>query len=539
MSNMVSMAFEGSNLLPSPTSFPQGVLPASVEDSLSVAASAFTVPFAVPAVTFLAVIGAAVGRTRGLEVKPSWITHPNLYWGLVARSGMGKSPCSNAILKPIHEQENAAFKEHKRELEAYELELREWQSSFARAQRKNDTLPDKPIYPTWEQIYVEDSTTQAVGSILSNNPRGILWYRDELSGLLADLGRYDNKGSDGGDKARLLSAYDCGAWKVSRSTKDALHIPHACVSIFGTVQPDLLPSLFKHKDTVSGFLPRFLFIRCEQEAPPLWTSESFDGEPADHIHGFIHQALDLNFGPENSPEIIKLSDAAKHTVKDWYDNQVLSHWYQPELEQFESLAPKLRGAFFKICLIIHMLDCWSTGKSEMSPVHHESIQRTIVLMEWLQEQQRQVWTLLSAGNKFQEASAIERRVAQAIVALSKELNQALLPTSRIVEFLNYELPESFHIKPDAVGKTYKKLGIETGRNSKERGAKLTPEIIETLSRYFPVEKGVIGVTDVTRANKSSEFQGDNQVTSKVTPIFQVSSGVTTKNGYENKDLQQE
>ncbi len=101
------------------------------------------------------------------------------------------------------------------------------------------------------------------------------------------------------------------------------------------------------------------------------------------------------------------------------------------------------------------------------------------------------------------------------------------------------MPESFHIKPDAVGKTYKKLGIETGRNSKERGAKLTPEIIETLSRYFPVEKGVTGVIDVTGANKSSEFQGDNQVTSKVTPIFQVSSGVTTKNNHENKDLQQE
>ncbi|WP_319779589.1 DUF3987 domain-containing protein [Maridesulfovibrio sp.] len=539
MSNMASMAFEGSNLLPSPTSFPQGVLPASVEDSLSVAASAFTVPFAVPAVTFLAVIGAAVGRTRGLEVKPSWITHPNLYWGLVARSGMGKSPCSNAILKPIHEQENAAFKEHKRELEAYELELREWQSSFARAQRKNDTLPDKPIYPTWEQIYVEDSTTQAVGSILSNNPRGILWYRDELSGLLADLGRYDNKGSDGGDKARLLSAYDCGAWKVSRSTKDALHIPHACVSIFGTVQPDLLPSLFKHKDTVSGFLPRFLFIRCEQEAPPLWTSESFDGEPADHIHGFIHQALDLNFGPDNSPEIIKLSDAAKHKVKDWYDNQVLSHWYQPELEQFESLAPKLRGAFFKICLIIHMLDCWSTGKSEMSPVHHESIQRTIVLMEWLQEQQRQVWTLLSAGNKFQEASAIERRVAKAIVKLSVSLEKSFLPTSKIVDFLNKDLAPAFHITSGAVGKTYKKLGIESSRTNKVRGAEISPEIIQALSNHFPPEKSVTSVTSVTDTVKSKEFQDDNRVTHKVTPIFNPSPSVTDKNMHKISNLQQE
>ncbi|SDL22502.1 Protein of unknown function [Maridesulfovibrio ferrireducens] len=538
MSDMALMPSEGSNLLPSPASFPEGVLPARIEESLSVAASAYTVPFAVPAVTFLAVIGAAVGRTRGLEVKPSWITHPNLYWALVARSGMGKSPCSNAILKPIHERENTSFNEHKIELDTYELELREWQGSFARAQRKNDTPPEKPIYPTWEQIYVEDSTTQAVGSILSNNPRGILWYRDELSGMLADLGRYDNKGGDGGDKARLLSAYDCGPWKVSRSTKDALHIPHACVSIFGTVQPALLPSLFKHKDTVSGFLPRFLFIRCEQEAPPLWTSESFDGEPAKHIHELVYKALDLSFGSDNSPCIIKLSDAAKRDVKDWYDNQVLVHWYQPQLEQFEALAPKLRGAFFKLCLIIHMLDCWSMGKSELCPVHHESVQRTIILMEWLQEQQRQVWTLLSAGNKFQEASAIERRVAKAIVELSTKLNLSLLPTSKIVEFLNRDLPVSFHIIPDAVGKTYKKLGIETGRNSKERGAKLTPEIIGTLSKYFSTEKPVIGVIGVTKPFKSEELQSDKSMTPKVTPIFKASSDVTVKNDHKINNLQQ-
>ena len=71
------------------------------------------------------------------------------------------------------------------------------------------------------------------------------------------------------------------------------------------------------------------------------------GKPADHIHGFIHQAQGLNFGPEDSPQIISLSDAARDLVQKWYDNQVLVHWYQPELEPFEALAPKLRGAFFQ------------------------------------------------------------------------------------------------------------------------------------------------------------------------------------------------
>ncbi|TIH12398.1 DUF3987 domain-containing protein [Marinifilum sp. JC120] len=94
-----------------------------MEDSLDVAASAYNVPLAVPAITFLAVIGATVGRTRGLEVKPSWITHPNLYWALVAKSGTGKSPCSAAIMKPIHEKDQAVYQKHKQGLFKYEQDL--------------------------------------------------------------------------------------------------------------------------------------------------------------------------------------------------------------------------------------------------------------------------------------------------------------------------------------------------------------------------------------------------------------------------------
>lgn len=528
MTSIAPKAFEGS-LLPSPTPFPTGVLPARVEEALSVAASAFTVPLAVPAVTFLAVIGAAIGRTRGLEVKPGWLAHPNLFWALVARSGMGKSPCSNAILKPIHERENAAFHEHQQALGTYDIAMREWQSAFARAQRLKEVLPDKPEPPHWSQVYIEDSTTQAVGNILSNNPRGVLWYRDELSGLLADLGRYDSKGGEAGDKARLLSAYDCGPWKVSRSTKDGLHIPHACVSIFGTVQPGLLPSLFRQKDTLSGFLPRFLFIRCEQEAPPLWTTDSFCGEPEAYIHSFITQALQLSFGPEEQPQRVTLSPEAAIDAIAWHDNQVLTHWYQPHLEQYEALAPKLRGAFFKLCLILHVLDCWSVEASELADVQVATVQRTATLMEWLQTQQRQVWTLLSAGNGFQEASAIERRVAQAVLTLSADLRTSILPTAQVVDHLNENLPAAFHVTADAVGKTYKKLGIETGRSSKERGAKLSPEILSQLATYFPPEKDVKGVIAVTEHCNSLKNKAETPVSSSVTPVRQVSLGVTPEN----------
>ena len=51
-----------------------------------------------------------------------------------------------------------------------------------------------PSARSGSKAILRDSTTQALGTILAGNPRGVLWYRDELAGLLSDLGRYDNKG---------------------------------------------------------------------------------------------------------------------------------------------------------------------------------------------------------------------------------------------------------------------------------------------------------------------------------------------------------
>lgn len=520
------LGVEGSAMLPSPAPFPSGVFPAKIEEALNGAASAFTVPLAVPAMTFLAVLGASIGRTRGLEVKPGWVIHPNLYCALVARSGMGKSPCTNAILKPIHEREHTAFQEYQEALAMHDLKMREWQSAFTKAQRSNQELPDKPTLPHWSQIYVEDSTTQAVGAILQNNPRGVLWYRDELSGVLSDLGRYDSKGGDAGDKARLLSAYDCGAWKVSRSTKDGLHIPHACVSIFGTVQPGLLPALFKQRDAISGFLPRFLFIRCEQTDPPLWSTESFGGDQASLIHGYVDQALQLAFASEETPHIIELSPQASKYAISWYNNQVLAYWYQPALEQFEALAPKLRGVFFKLTLIMHILESWSQDQSELQAVALSTMQRTADLMEWIQEQQRQVWMLLSSGSAFEEVSTLERRVAKAVIELATQQTKSILPTSLIVAHLNKNLSEQFHVTSDAVGKTYRKLCIEVGRSSKARGAKLSPELLEHLKQYLPPENDVIGVIPVTDDVESPNDGGKNTVTPSVTSFSEVSQRVT-------------
>jgi len=68
------------------------------------------------------------------------------------------------------------------------------------------------------------------------NPRGSLRKRDELAGLILELDKYTGK--DGGTKSRLMSSYDSGPWKVNRrEASQQAYIPHATLSILGTIQP--------------------------------------------------------------------------------------------------------------------------------------------------------------------------------------------------------------------------------------------------------------------------------------------------------------
>jgi len=45
---------------------------------------------------------------------------------------------------------------------------------------------------------------EALGEVIAENPRGIMWRKDELSGLIADMDKYAGTGSVGGKSAEEI-----------------------------------------------------------------------------------------------------------------------------------------------------------------------------------------------------------------------------------------------------------------------------------------------------------------------------------------------
>ena len=111
------------------------------------------------------------------------------------------------------------------------------------------------------QLTIGDATIEAVGLILSDQPKGALLVRDELAGFFGEMNRYNN-GS--GDRQFWLEAYGGGHYTVNRVTREAVTIERLTIGMVGGIQPDRLGSLLMKARDDDGMLARFcpVFPQC-------------------------------------------------------------------------------------------------------------------------------------------------------------------------------------------------------------------------------------------------------------------------------------
>src|SRR4029078_6997540 len=93
----------------------------------------------------------------------------------------------------------------------------------------------EPVEPKPVDLYTSDSTVEAIGLLFANNPRGLAFTRDELSGFFSSFGAY--KGGRGGDESAYLEFYNAGSVKLDRASRKRMYVHAAAMSIFGTCQP--------------------------------------------------------------------------------------------------------------------------------------------------------------------------------------------------------------------------------------------------------------------------------------------------------------
>ena len=215
-------------------------LPQFVQDIITEYSAALVAPRDFVAAAVLVTVATAVGKRLSLKTG-SFINHPCLWMVLVAPSGFNKSTPVKYIINPLTSIDFANYERYQEErLAAMGMEI----------------SPDVK----WEQIIISDTTPEARNMALAMNPTRLLLHRDELRGMIDDIGRYNKSG----EVSQMLQVWSGEGYPVNRKKDNPLLISDPYMNVIGGIQPSVLDTTFGRPLLMgNGWNHRFLFCYPE------------------------------------------------------------------------------------------------------------------------------------------------------------------------------------------------------------------------------------------------------------------------------------
>ncbi|MAG17653.1 MAG: hypothetical protein CMJ21_06240 [Phycisphaerae bacterium] len=380
--------------------FPVGALPEPLRGFVLEASSAVGCDAAFIAVPVLTAVMAAIGNTRRVRLRSSWV-EPCVLWGMIVGSpGTMKSPAVELAVAPLHRLQGESVARYKEELGVYELEkarhdaeFKDWKKS---KDRDSDNPPEAPAVPQLERMLVSDTTTEALAEVLVSSPRGVLLYRDELAGWLRGLDQY--KGGHGSDCQQYLEMHRAGRLIVDRKTgqRRTIHVDRAAVSITGGIQPGTLKRILRPEFFENGMTARLLMA-----APPRAEKKWSDKELTLAIQarydalfdGLRALTFDMSSG-EPEPIDIPLTDDAQAAYVTFYNELAREQAQAPD--EVAGMLAKIEGCAARLALIIHIVrdEANDLTLEDSGAIDESSVMLAITLVRWFAQEAERVYAML-------------------------------------------------------------------------------------------------------------------------------------------------
>jgi hypothetical protein len=231
---------------------PLTLLPSVLQEYIAAAAESLNVDVSFIFLPKLSALGAAIGNSRSILLKPDYIEAPNIWTCLISPIGTRKSPSNEkaCFANALHERE--LDRENKEAQEIYADELAAWE---AKSKKTRGPRPEPPVIKT---CLMDDLTLEALADRLATNPRGVLVAKDEISGWLESFDLYRNK--KGADVSRWLSLHNGAHFGIDRKSDNRhqrIWLPRVCIT--GGVQPKVFKRLMRPDYFERGLPARFIF----------------------------------------------------------------------------------------------------------------------------------------------------------------------------------------------------------------------------------------------------------------------------------------
>lgn len=454
--------------LPSVPPLDPQLIPAPLRGWIADVAHRMQCPVDYCAVGALVALAGVVGASIGIRPKcrDDWLVVPNLWGGVIGPPSKKKTPALGDMLKALGRLEKAAadgtqqakamaadpetkinLKLLKRELEAAIKAEREAKQIEAAAdayveakgkqspsrQRRLSTAPRAaaiiklelaalvapPAGNLQARFRTNDATIEALHDLLSENPRGILVFRDELVGLLKG---WEKQGHEQ-DRAFYLEAWNGhGSFPLDRIGRGHVICDNMCVSILGGTQPDKVRGyLYQARQENDGLLQRFQLLVYPDTAPYAGMVDEYPDAAARDTAFAIFDSLgraDFTALAETDrygkiPHL-RFDDGGQAIFTAWYDNLHLNKIEAPDaaplLVEYLSKQPK---TFAALALLFHLIDrAAAIGQGQPAgPVSESAARRAQGWCGYLEAHARRIFAL---GQTLQSQAAGE--LARRIVA---------------------------------------------------------------------------------------------------------------------------
>jgi hypothetical protein len=340
---------------------------------------------AMVAVPLIAVLGGISGTKVRLNMDPAaakpWVIRPIFWAAVVANSGSTKSPAWEAADDLAQIVERALRTENELSWNAYEDSLQAWKEA------EGDQRGPKPTPPLMKRLVVDDTTVEGIAGILEDNPSGLLLSTDELRNWVDTFARYRKTGG-GSDASRWLPFYSGKRHVVDRKGKDggrnSLYIPHAAVSVAGTIQPGILSRIVGDEERDSGWLARLLFA-MPPARPRSW-KPSKGGRKNDARVSAEDLALKLHRMPEAE---VLLEPKAVQRFMAWQHRWAMDSFLM-ENPGLVALRTKLEEVSLRLALLYFTCDhAWEPTMPPAVPL--EYMDAGIVQAEWFHREALRVY----------------------------------------------------------------------------------------------------------------------------------------------------
>lgn len=360
--------------LPPVDAFSYGLLPDGIADWVADIVARMQCPPDFVAVTVMVALASLIGRKVVIYPKKNddWQVTCNLWGALIGRPSSKKTPAMTEGLKPLkrlaiaaREVHQMAEKEHKIDQVFSKQNAVILEGDVKKALKSKDKtkidaarndwelqISDDQESPTEQRYIVNDPTVEKLGELLNQNPNGLLFERDELTGWLKGLDREDRAN----DRAFYLEAFNgAGNYTYDRIGRGTVHIENMTLSLIGCIQPSRLgPYIYQAingGDGDDGLIQRLQLAVYPDDCKEWRNVDRWPNEAAkDKAFSIFQQINDAEpmTDDEGNPQAVRFTQDAQQIFNEWreaLERKTREPGIHPAIEshfvKYSSLMPSL------------------------------------------------------------------------------------------------------------------------------------------------------------------------------------------------------